>query len=331
MKARHLAALFAIASAISVNVARGQSEAPQQTSASSSLLRAAAQLDAAAKAQAHRGEGISLQAIVVPGDPDARVGSPSSAAWLRSELRRIAAETPPQRRAADLKDLASALRRTASNVQESTPHVPPQTLATAILAQKAYHVSGGGPAPEPGQSIFERMLQWLGERISALIKAVFGATVGVPVVSRALAAVLTLSLLALAAYLIFILVSLTIRRRQRTTTNAGTPIPTTVSPEELYELACAKARAGDNAQAAALLFQASLHSLDRGGKLPYDASRTPGEYRRAVRRSILAAADPFDEIAKTFVLAAFAQASISNEEFAAADRAYSSLQPLLST
>ncbi len=295
------------------------------------LLQAAAQLDAAAaQARSRHHTKARIPRIAFQQPPGMSSGTaPSVNVWVSDELRRIRAEKRARTQAHDLENLAAALRHAAGQQGEPAPSRDAAAAAAAILAQKAYQTGGTGPAPPPHQSILEKILLWLGERLSDLFRIVFGATAKIPAIG-AIVAVLYIALIAaVAAYLIFLLVSLLVRRRRHIPADEGTPLPQTVEPDALYELGAAAAARGQYAQAVALLFQACLHVLDRSGKLPYDASLTAGEYRRAVRRSLAAASPPFDAIAKTFVLAAFAQRPISKEEFMAADDAYRSLQPLV--
>ena len=59
------------------------------------------------------------------------------------------------------------------------------------------------------------------------------------------------------------------------------------------------ASAGRHHEAAALLWASALRALDERGRVRYDAARTPGEWRRAVR-------DPdFDALARDAVVALF--------------------------
>ena len=324
----HTCALLVLACALAspcVGSAAGRPDAP-----SKALVQAADQLEAAAAERSRQPRALhssasSLTAIgALPGS-----GHVSIDTWAQSELRRIASERSSAVQARELHDLAQALRRAASEETGSTPSTEPQALAASILAQRSYAHEETKPAPAPQETLLHKILRKLGILVQQLEQAVFGAAVAVPAFGRILVIMFMVVVAAAAVYLIYLLITIIVRRERRTRPATGTPLAPLIHPETLYEQAKTAARHGHYAQAVALLFQASLHVLDQFGKLPYDASLTPGEYRRAVRRSVAAAGDPFDQIAKTFVLAAFAQRSITLTDFAAADQAYRTLCPLL--
>ena len=94
-------------------------------------------------------------------------------------------------------------------------------------------------------------------------------------------------------------------------------------------LAAERAARGDYAQAIAALFAAALALLDERALVPFDASRTPGEYRRLVRRASEPIAAPFDVLADRFVRAAFAADTPQRGDCEAAFAAYGTLRPLI--
>ena len=84
----------------------------------------------------------------------------------------------------------------------------------------------------------------------------------------------------------------------------------------------AAAARGEFAEAIAALFTAALATLDAAEIVRYDASRTPGEYRRIVRRECVLAADAFDELNDAFVRARFAPQPTGAAAFAIASGAF---------
>jgi hypothetical protein len=256
-------------------------------------------------------------------------GRPSLDRWLQSELKEIRKEKSGKARSSALKQLAASLRAAAQPGESFAPSHDARDEAAAILAQRTYQTSGAGPAPAPKESLVEFVLRWIGERIADLFARIFGATASTPIIGQIVAVVFIGLLAGAAAYLIFVLTSLVIRRRRPSQSDVGTPLQEQSDPDALYELGMAAASQGHYARAVSLLFQASLASFDRAGKLPYDGSLTAGEYRRAVRRTLTAASPYFDDIARAFVLAAFAERPVSKDDFTAADAAYRSLRPLV--
>jgi len=284
--------------------------------------------DAARTARAHHVPTM-VPRITLPQADNAKAAPVSLDRWLQSELARIAKERNPQAQARDLRDLAASLRRAGAGADEPPPPVDAHELATQILSQTAYAHEAGGPAPSPQPTLLEKALKWLGERIQKLLQALLGAAVAAPAIGRAIVAAFIVALAAVTAYLIYLLALVWLRRERKQQPNAGTPLPAAIHPQMLYERANAAAAAAQYGQAVALLFQASLRIFDGSGKLPYDPSLTPGEYRRAVRRSIAGASSLFDEIARAFVLAAFAGHPTTHEEFASADQAYRAMRQLV--
>jgi len=299
-----------------------------------SLLHAADQLDkaaAAARLTAHKKTSVP-DVQLSPADVRATpAGRPSLNRWLQSQLTHIRNEKSGQARARELKELAASVRRAAGPGIGFEPVHDPHAEAAAILAQRSYQTGGAGPAPAPHETFVERILRWLQERIGEIFARIFGATASVPIIGK-IVSILFIALLAgLAAFLIFLLVSAVIRRRRPSLTDEGTPLQERIEPDFLYQLGMAAANESHYARAVSLLFQASLASFDRAGKLPYDGSLTAGEYRRAVRRTLSSASPYFDDIARAFVLAAFAERPISKDEFLTADVAYRSLGSLLAS
>jgi hypothetical protein len=173
------------------------------------------------------------------------------------------------------------------------------------------------------------VLGWLGDQVGKLFERIFGATASRPYIGRIFAILFIAVLAVLLAYLIYVLVLMIARRRRPSLYDSGAPLQERVEPDALYVLSVDAASRGEYARAVSLLFQASLASFDRAGKLPFDGSLTAGEYRRAVRRTISGASPYFDDIAHLFVLAAFAERPVSKDDFTVADVAYRALHPLL--
>jgi len=299
--------------------------------ADSSLLRAADQLDSAAAASlaAHNKTVVPDLRLSASDEIGNFAGRPSLNQWLHSQLEHIRKEKSGKAQAGHLKELAASLRRAAQPGVGFEPAYDPKHEAAAILAQRAYQTGGAGPAPAPHESLVERVWRWVGDRVNEIFSRVFGATASVPIIGTIVSALFIALLAGFAAYLVFLLVSAVIRRRRPALTDAGTPLQERIEPDILYQLGIAAANEGHYARAVSLLFQASLASFDRAGKLAYDGSLTPGEYRRAVRRMLSSASPYFDDIARAFVLAAFAERPVSKDDFTTADIAYRSLGALL--
>jgi len=310
------------ASAVDVSTARGPD---------TSLLRAADQLDRAAAASLASHDKIVVPELRLSASHETgnAAGQPFLNRWLQLQLQHIRKEKSGKTQAGDLKELAASLRRAAQPGGGVEPTYDPEHEAAAILAQRAYQTGGAGPAPAPHESLVERVWRWLEDRVSEIFNRIFGATAKVPAIGAIVSALFIALLVCVASYLVFLLVSAVIRRRRPALTDEGTPLQERIEPDTLYQLGIAAANEGHYARAVSLLFQASLAGFDRAGKLAYDASLTPGEYRRAVRKTLSSASPYFDDIARAFVLAAFAERPVSKDDFMTADVAYRSLGALL--
>ncbi len=256
------------------------------------------------------------------------VYSPSLDDWLQANLKALRQE-PNRRRGATLRQLAQTLDLAASIRQ---PHnSPPQETHAAvrsILAQDGYQLNGGGAAPPPGETLWEKIVRWIGHLLSVIFGRVFATANAVPFVGQVLAVLLLAGLLFAIGYGAVVL----FRGRARRVAGAldvGDALEAHLDPEALYERAQAAAGAGRYGQAIALLFQASLACLDRAGTILYDPSRTAGEYRRLVRRNATVVSQPFDALAGSFTAAAYAEERPSDSDWAAARSAFLELRPLV--
>ena len=174
------------------------------------------------------------------------------------------------------------------------PHGDPRDLARAILAGPHYRV-----APEAaGRAWWEYL--WDGIRVAwDRLVGPIGKAIGNELVSTIVG---TIVLIAALAFLVFVVVRF-VRPYRVATIRRTVPGPSPLADEPdaraLRERALVAAAEGRHRDAAALLWASALRALDERGEVRYDPSRTPGEWRRAVR-------DPaFDALARDAVLALF--------------------------
>jgi hypothetical protein len=208
------------------------------------------------------------------------------------------------------------------------PHGDPNVVVRSILAQPAYQQQ---LKAEPAQeSLVARIVRWIGDRLAALFKVVRVPGVverAAPIVWLALAVIAA----ALLAYLAFGVVTGLAARRGHVAGTSGQPLEESVGSTALNVAAAVAAERGEYAKAIALLFHAALAALDEHALVAYDAARTPGEYRRVVRRALARAAGSFDDLASRFERASFSAAPASRGDYEAAARAFVAFQPLATT
>ncbi len=97
------------------------------------------------------------------------------------------------------------------------------------------------------------------------------------------------------------------------------------------DLARAAATRGDFARAIAALWMAALVRFDETAIVAFDEARTPGDYRRLVRRSLAAAGAPFDALARRYVLAKYARTDSGPDDFATAEHDLDAIEAALGT
>jgi hypothetical protein len=205
------------------------------------------------------------------------------------------------------------------------PHGDPNIVVRSVLAQPAFRDASG----TADRSALQRLLQILGDRLRQLFRWLLRGANGSATWLGVTLGYVTLSLAVAAAA--FALASALLSRswaRSRTALRGRAAPLEQMTPERLREQAASMAEAGEFAFAIALLFRGALLALDRAAIVAFDASRTPGEYRRLVRRALSLASSSFDDLAARFVRASFASAAPLRPDYEAAARAYATFVPL---
>ena len=319
-RALALACLFVMAAHTTSNAATPAARQPDSVvrTDAPAMLTAAAALDRAAKLRK------------VPTDQVAPGLPPALGAWLSAGLADARKEKKASDRAADLRALAASLRTGASLTGRRPVTTPPDLRVDVrqVLAESAFHTNvNAAPPKKREQSWLGRVLQAIADWWAKVMFRAIGAAAGTPFLGNIFAFILiTAAALALAFLVFRIAMSFAARRARASGSDAaGTPLTVNASADEMYDDACAAARSGAYGLAIALLFQAALLALDRSGRVPYDSARTAGEYRRAVRRSVAAAATSFETLARAFTYVAYAQTPAGESDWRAAAAAYASV------
>ena len=297
-----------------------------QAGYASTLVAAAQRIERAAKA------GGRVPAMHIPPAP---LGgpprfSPSLDDWLQRSLEAARKTKATKTRAAELATIAASLRYIAAGVGSTSSAAAPRSdleaAAKSILAESAYRVSATKPAQPQQPTIWDRILNWIIEKIDELFGGLAAATQKVPIVGVIIGyAIVGAAILGL-AYVGYRIARGLTARRDAAVAGVGEVLPPSTNPDELYALARDEARSGNTAQAVALLYQTTLVLLDRVDRIAYDPSRTPGEYRRLVHRNTQAIADAFDALARLFVAVAFGRARAGADEWLQADAAFSGIR-----
>ena len=211
------------------------------------------------------------------------------------------------------------------------PHGDPDRVVRDVLAQPAFRTSAPESVAPPQPSALAVLWGWfLDHVLRPLLHPIgraLGATHGAATIVGL--ALVTLALVAFAA-VIFRLALAFARSDGRVSVRdaaAATPLAARRSVLAWCALAREAAARGEFRAAIAAWYAAALVTLDERSVVALDASRTPGEYRRLVRRARAAAAAPFDELAEGFVRAAYAREEPATADFEAAARAFAEFEP----
>jgi hypothetical protein len=198
------------------------------------------------------------------------------------------------------------------------PHGDPRDVARNILRDRRFGGQTSDKEPEP--TIWDRIFTWIGDRLSEIFNHIGNALGSNNPWNVALAWTISIAIALGFIYLVYRLVSsYTLSRGEspsRRSKRAGYALGAQQSGAALRRAAFDAAQAGRYREAAALLFAAAIRTLDELGRVPYDAARTPGEYRRIVRDR------DFDVLAGGAVVAIFASAEPQADAFERMSSAY---------
>lgn len=209
------------------------------------------------------------------------------------------------------------------------PHGDPNVVVRGVLAQPAFRTAGVTSRAKPPASFFGFAWNWF---VDHVLRRIFPPLAHALAASRGIGTALGVVLIVCAlGALGFALVRLALAFVRRAEApglgGASVALAGRRTPGAWRAAAAAAAARGDYAPAIAALFSAALAMLDVRALVAFDAARTPGEYRRLVRRAACEAALPFDELSERYVRAAYAAASPSATDFAAAERALAAFEP----
>ncbi len=176
------------------------------------------------------------------------------------------------------------------------PRGDPREVAGAILRDARYRAASQGPAPKSWWDVvWDTIREWWTRLTKPL-----GQVLGNDTVSTTIGVIVLVVALAFLAYVVYRFARPFLAQRRRESNVAqSTLLEGGDDARSLRERGLAAAAQGRYHEAAALLWASALHALDEIGRVQYDAARTPGEWRRAVR-------DPaFDALARDAVIALF--------------------------
>jgi hypothetical protein len=182
-------------------------------------------------------------------------------------------------------------------VNSAWPHGDPRDVVRAVLSDPRFHSGAHGPAPKQWWDYLREGLQWLFERVFGSLGRFAGNDVVTTIVG-------VIMLVAVMALLLVVVMRFADRfgggtARIRRASDA-TALDADADARTLRARAAAAAAEGRFRDAAALLWLSALRALDESGRVRYDPSRTPGEWRRAVRETA------FDALARDATVALFA-------------------------
>jgi Domain of unknown function (DUF4129) len=209
------------------------------------------------------------------------------------------------------------------------PH-DPNAIVRQVLAQPDYRSAPATTDRKPQRSLWDQFWDWVGKMFRNLFGPVARAVAAGSGAATAVGVVLALAaVLALVFVLVRLALALVAPGKSVPRSFIGKPLAQRRTFAEWRAAAAALAARGDYARAIAALFGAALAGLDERGLVPFDATRTPGEYRRLVRRTQAGAGPPFDDLTAGFVRAAYSGVPAVRVDFEDAERALAHLEVLV--
>ncbi len=207
-----------------------------------------------------------------------------------------------------------------------SPPVDPKTLARTILSDTwRYRLTLPRAVPH-AKSWLERVLDWVNafwERLVRALAAHLHVSKGVSLtIGHVVLAFFAVAFVVLAARLLASLL-----RGTGSAAAFGGTAEASPDANALYRSSLDAAARGDFARAAALLFASAVSALDLRGVVREEAGATVGEFRRALKARDARLLPAFDEIARSFTAAAYAERSITREEWERGRQALLALLP----
>jgi len=201
------------------------------------------------------------------------------------------------------------------------PPMDPNTLARRILSEPRFRVR---VAAEPHKTWLDIAISWLRDRWSALVSAFahhvhVGANVSIATGDIILALTAGVVLVVAAR-----LVSAYIRENGIPVRGAREFSPR-LAADALFAQSVRAGERGEYAAAISLLFRAALAALDIRGVVHDEPSRTVNECRREIRKRAPRILGPFDALARIFTAVLYADAPVTQAQWAAAHDAYTRL------
>jgi hypothetical protein len=220
--------------------------------------------------------------------------------------------------------------RAALSTAARWPHGDPDRVAGEVLEQPAYRVPATADHP-PQPTVLEQLETWLRHWLSTHLGFLHRLFTGVRGTGEVLELVV---LIACGIALVVVGARALVMLARRATSANESPSAVTMLPElrtaaQWRDLATATAAEGRYEAAIAALFMAALRLLDEHGVVVFDAARTPGEYRRLVRRTLDRAAPAFDGLAARFVSVTYGAHEANHEDYHAVQRSYGAFAPLV--
>jgi hypothetical protein len=209
------------------------------------------------------------------------------------------------------------------------PH-DPNAVVRQVLAQPAYRSAPPTTDQKPQESLWDRFWAWVGKALRSLFGPLSRAAAAGSRAATAAGVVLALAaVLALAFVVVRLALALVAPGKTTPRSFIGKPLARRRTFAEWRAAGAALAARGEYARAIAALFGAALAGLDERGLVPFDETRTPGEYRRLVRRTQAGAGPPFDDLTAGFVRAAYSGVPAARDDFDDAERALAHLEPFV--
>ena len=270
-----------------------------------------------------------LAAIVSEAAPSHAARQISVQRWIDAHTHAIARIQNPKERLTAQKRFAETralLRREEARSLTVAPLQDPQRLARSILNNRRLY-RFMQPAQPYRRPWWQRLFDWLSERWSRVLRAIFGrATLPAPVNRRIADALLGLSILVFLALLGRIIWLYGRRARSK---SIAVPLAIPDDPANLLRLSMRAAERGNYALAVTQLFAAAVALLMIKKRFDGHASETVREMGRRVGSDDPQLREPFDQLTDSLTRAVYAEHPIVFDDWTRSLGAYHRLEGLV--
>jgi len=272
---------------------------------------------------------VTIAAIVLCGAGAEAVARTPVQRWIDANTKAIARIHDPKRRLLQERIFLAtrtALVREQTGVHNAAPPLDPKRLARTIVANaRLYPFTQASVQQRP--TWWQRVLDWIGDRWSRVLHALFGRVAMPAAVGRSIA-----DALLGACIVVFLALLARVAWVYGRTTRSVSKSQAILPPEDASSLVAQSMKAaqnGDYSLAMTRLFAAALALLAARRQLESRRSETLGEIGRRVRSSDPRLSEPFHELTRMMTRTLYAERPLAPADWSQSLGAFRQLEALL--